>query len=333
MRSQVQNRVDDGSGAMPALTRRVGIDCRPPKKWRWLSVGLTILRVGRRHPTVACGFAASRDFRGGSHSIMAAYTEHVPRDWPFVNTFVKFEVLDSTSDRAAELVRGGSAELPLAVWAQRQTRGRGRGSNQWWSDAGSLTFTLAINPAKHKLTVENEPKLALAMAVAVIDALGELALGCSSIGIRWPNDLEVNGRKIGGILPERIETSGGHRILIGVGVNVLTSLANAPDEIRRMATSLAELNAKSIDEESLPRLLSAILKHFESVLIRLVNGDTSLPAYWNDLDRLRDQWIRVELGTRIVAGLGRGIDAEGALCVDDGRQQHRLIGGQVLRTR
>jgi BirA family transcriptional regulator, biotin operon repressor / biotin---[acetyl-CoA-carboxylase] ligase len=265
---------------------------------------------------------------------VGAFSEDELHHWPFVRTLMKYDVLDSTSDRAAELVREGSAELPLAVWARSQTRGRGRGNNRWWSDSGSLTFTLAIDPAAHGLAVESEPKLALATAVAVIEALGELELGRSSLGIRWPNDVEVDGRKLGGILPERLETSKGHRILIGVGVNVLTSLANAPDDVRPMATSLlAALHAKTIDAESLPRLLSAILRHFESVLGRLVKGDPALAAYWNRLDLLRDQWIRVDLGTRIVAGLGRGIDAEGALCLDDGRQQLHLVGGQVLRAR
>jgi len=262
---------------------------------------------------------------------VGTFSEDERHPWPFVRTLVKYEVLDSTSDRAAELVREGSAELPLAVWARSQTRGRGRGTNRWWSDAGSLTFTLAIDPAAHGLTVESQPKLALATAVAVIEALGELELGRSSIGIRWPNDLEVDGRKLGGILPERLETSQGHRILIGVGVNVLTSLANAPDDVRSMATSLAALHAGHVCEESLRRLFSAILRHFESVLDRLAKGDPSLAVRWNDLDLLRDQWIKVDLGTRIVAGLGQGIDAEGALCLDDGRQQLRVVGGQVLR--
>ena len=195
-----------------------------------------------------------------------------------------------------------------------------------------MTFTLAIDPVAHGLTLEKEPKLALATAVAVIEALGQLGFGRTSLGIRWPNDIEVDGRKLGGILPEPLETSQGHRILIGVGVNVLTSLANAPDEVRPMATSLADVYAKPINEESLPRLLSSILSHFESVLIRLINGDPTLVAYWNRLDLLRDQWVRVDLGTRIVAGLGRGVDSDGALCLDDGRQQIRLVGGQVLRT-
>jgi BirA family biotin operon repressor/biotin-[acetyl-CoA-carboxylase] ligase len=242
-----------------------------------------------------------------------------------------YEEVDSTSDRAADLIRSGNVELPLAVWARSQTRGRGRGNHPWWSDSGSLTFTLAIDPEAHGLAVNSEPKLALATAVAVIEALGELEVGCPRIGIRWPNDLEADGLKLGGILPERIETETKHRILIGVGLNLLTKLANAPEQVRTMATSLAEIHGRPLDGEILPRLLSAILRHFESVLARLVENDPSLPAEWNRLDLLRDQWVTVDLSARIVSGWGRGIDDQGALCLDDGRQQSHLLGGQVLR--
>ena len=151
--------------------------------------------------------------------------------WPLVRDLLEYGVLDSTNDRAALDVREGNVRLPLAV-GRNQIRGRGRGTNPWWSDSGSLTFTLAIDPRAHDLTVESEPKLALSTAVAVIDAVSELDLGSPALGIRWPNDLEVGGRKLGGILPERIETGRGLRLLIGVGINVLTSLADAPDEFR-----------------------------------------------------------------------------------------------------
>ena len=228
--------------------------------------------------------------------------------WPFVRTMVAYKVVDSTSDRAADLIHGGLDALPLVVWAETQTRGRGRGSHHWWSDAGSLTFTLAIDPAAHGLAVEHEPKLALATAVAVIEALRELELGRPSIGIRWPNDLEVDGLKLGGILPERLETAHGHRILIGIGLNVQTNLADAPAEVRTMATSLAALHAGRLDEQVSPRLLPAILGHFESVLGRLVEGDPELAVRWNLLDLLRDRWVGVDLGTHVVAGWGRGID-------------------------
>ncbi len=251
--------------------------------------------------------------------------------WPFVRTLLIYDEVDSTSDRAAAWMREGTVELPMAIWGKRQTRGRGRGSHSWWSDDGSLTFTLAIDPSAHGLTIAGEPKLALAMAVAGIDALDELGLGSRSLGIRWPNDLEVDGRKLGGILPERIETADGHRILIGVGLNVLTRFDEAPAEIRAMATSLAAIHAGPLDEQALPRVFSAILRQFESVLERLVKGDPKLAMQWNQLDLLRDARVSVDLGTRIVAGRGCGIDPDGALCLDDGRETFRLFGGKVLR--
>jgi BirA family transcriptional regulator, biotin operon repressor / biotin---[acetyl-CoA-carboxylase] ligase len=251
--------------------------------------------------------------------------------WLFVRTLQTYEEVDSTNDRAARSIREGEVELPMVVWARRQTQGRGRGSHSWWSDTGSLTFTLAIDPTAHGLTVESEPKLALATAVAVIDALDELGLGTGSLGIRWPNDLEVDGRKVGGILPERIEAVEGHRTLIGIGLNVLTDFSNAPDDVRLMATSLTNLHRDRTDERLLPRVLAAILGQFPSVLERLVNRDPDLAGRWSRLDLLRDHWVRVDLGTRILAGRGCGIDRDGALCLEDGAERHRVFGGQVLR--
>jgi BirA family transcriptional regulator, biotin operon repressor / biotin---[acetyl-CoA-carboxylase] ligase len=253
-------------------------------------------------------------------------------NWPFVRTLLRFEEIDSTSDCAARWIRDENVELPMAVWAKHQTRGRGRGSHSWWSDTGSLTVTLAIDPKAHGLAVESEPRLALATAVAVIDALDELGFGSPSVGIRWPNDLEAGGRKLGGILPERVETENGHRNLIGVGLNVLTQLDRSPTDIRAMATSLAAISNRALDVTILPPVLSAILRHFERVLTRLVNDDPLLSSRWNQLDLLRDRWVSVDLGARIVAGRGCGINPAGALCLDDGREELRLFGGQVLRS-
>jgi BirA family transcriptional regulator, biotin operon repressor / biotin---[acetyl-CoA-carboxylase] ligase len=251
--------------------------------------------------------------------------------WPFVNTTVVYDIVDSTSDRAAELVREGCCALPLAVWARTQTQGRGRGTHEWWSDAGSLTLTLAIDPLAHGLTVENEPKLALATAVAVIEALNELELGSPSLGIRWPNDLEAEGRKLGGILPESLETPHGRRILIGIGLNVRSNLAAAPTAVRAMATSLVALHAKSLDESISERLIPAFLGRFDLALQRLALRTPELACQWARLDLLRDKWVRVDLGTHQVAGWGQGIDNEGALCLDDGQQTQRIFGGQVIR--
>lgn len=262
---------------------------------------------------------------------MAAVVRQHGEYWPFVRTMIVLDEVDSTSDRAAQLVRQGSGPLPLCVWARRQTRGRGRGDHSWWSDTGSLTFTLAIDPVGEGMTGESEPKLALATAVAVIEALVELGFDAPAMGIRWPNDIEIDGRKLAGILPERLETPHGHRILIGVGVNVATDPAAMPADVRRMATSVSALPHARVGPETLPRLLAAILDQFGSVLGRMLARDPALVKRWNDLDLLSEEWVSVDLGSRVLAGRACGIDQDGALCLDDGASRHRLFGGQVLR--
>ena len=83
--------------------------------------------------------------------------------------------------------------------------------------------------------------------------------GHPSLGIRWPNDMQVGRSKLGGILPERVETERGRRLLIGVGLNVTTDLDAMPAEVRGMATSLAGIGEPAIVAVPLSQLLSAIL--------------------------------------------------------------------------
>jgi BirA family transcriptional regulator, biotin operon repressor / biotin---[acetyl-CoA-carboxylase] ligase len=252
--------------------------------------------------------------------------------WPFAQTMIERDVVESTSDLAAELVASPRTQLPLVVWAHRQTRGRGRGSHNWWSDTGSLTFTLAIDPAAHGLPPLDEPLLALSTAVAMVDGIRELGFGGLPLGIRWPNDIECGGKKLGGILPEVVQVAGGRRLLIGAGLNLQTNLTDAPVEIRAMATSLADLAPLAIAGARPRRLLSAILERFGVVLRMLVARDTELAGRWNELDVLRGRTVRVDVGTHVVEGRGGGIDSDGALRVDQGGTTIRLYGGTVLRS-
>ena len=136
---------------------------------------------------------------------------------PFARTVLHYPSVDSTNTLARSLVLQSSVDLPLLVWADMQTLGRGRGANQWWSDEGSLTFTVGIDPATHGLRIDQEPRLALVAALAMIQAINDLELKVPEIGIRWPNDVEAKGRKLCGILPERVEAERTCRLLIGVG--------------------------------------------------------------------------------------------------------------------
>jgi BirA family biotin operon repressor/biotin-[acetyl-CoA-carboxylase] ligase len=248
----------------------------------------------------------------------------------FIKTWLHKEVVESTNDLARQVVMSGLGDCPVLVSAERQTRGRGRGDHHWWSDQGSLTFTIGIDPAAHGLRTEHEPRVALATAVAVIDALARW-IPRDSIALRWPNDIEVNRLKIAGILPERVETPTGVRLLIGIGINVGTHLDNAPREVRLMATSLAEHVATQPTAVDRDRLLAKLLGQFEISVKRLGEDDLGLAARWDQLDALRDRPVRLDVGPRIVEGIGRGIDPSGALRLAGHQGLTLHHGGQVLR--
>src|SRR4051812_22768577 len=130
-----------------------------------------------------------------------------------------FSRLRSSNDHAAELRRRGKLFAPAIVLTSSQLAGRGRGSNLWWSDAGSLTVTFVF-PVEEHLSPHQVPLLA---GLAVRDAAAELC-GDESVALKWPNDVVHGGGKLAGLLCERVSKVD----LIGVGLNVNTNIQRAP---------------------------------------------------------------------------------------------------------
>jgi BirA family biotin operon repressor/biotin-[acetyl-CoA-carboxylase] ligase len=228
------------------------------------------------------------------------------------------------------MVEAGAA-VPFVVRADRQTSGRGRGSNAWWSDEGSLLFTVAIDPAALGLSTRHEPRLALVAALAVINTLDGLHDPNVGADIRWPNDVEVGGRKIAGILPERIETPGGARILLGVGINGSTRFDEAPEDVQSLAVSLTDLEGSWIYTPGFTDLVEPFLRELAVLLPHLAADDPKLVEWVDRFDALAGRTIRVQQGGRIIEGIGRGIDADGALILKTDHGLETIVGGQVLR--
>ena len=243
----------------------------------------------------------------------------------------RFEVAStgSTSDLARTWLREGRP-TPFTVRALRQTAGRGRGINSWYSDSGSLTFTTAFDPACFHLDLVREVRVALAAATALVNVLDPILSPRSAL-IRWPNDVEVEGRKLAGLLPERVETSDGPLILLGVGVNVATDFRAAPAEVRRLATSVAAEAGGNNPSMSPEDLYGPILDAIGRNLKQLGEDDPDLIARWKRLDALRGRTIRVIQGDRVLEGVGEGITDEGGLRIGVGRESIVIHGGIVAR--
>lgn len=128
--------------------------------------------------------------------------------------------LDSTNDRALELVRTNAVKLPALVVALKQTAGRGQRDRKWWSSTGSLTFSWIAPPIVANDQGSTKTQLIpIATALAVAESIENLT-GFSSVEIKWPNDLTMSGRKLGGILVETVSKHPTSAIVVGIGINV-----------------------------------------------------------------------------------------------------------------
>lgn len=166
---------------------------------------------------------------------------------------------DSTSDRAAALVRAGRP-LPLLVVADRQTAGRGRRGRRWASDSPSgLWFTVA-----HAFPGPRGPSgawtLPLRIGLAAARAVESAAPGIR-VQVKWPNDLLVGGRKLGGVLCERA----GGAALVGVGLNLNHPADELPTGPGLRATSIAAETGRSVRRG---RVLEAVWAAMEVVWSR-----------------------------------------------------------------
>jgi BirA family transcriptional regulator, biotin operon repressor / biotin---[acetyl-CoA-carboxylase] ligase len=232
--------------------------------------------------------------------------------------------LCSTSDRALELAAGGDVLFPLLVLADRQTAGRGRGTNRWFSNTGALTFSLALAAPPNQLPPDRWPQVALATGVAVCEALTELA-PTADLRLKWPNDVYCAGRKIGGILSESVPGCK-DRLVIGIGLNINNSIQNR--DLAQIAISLIEHDGITRD---LTATLVTILDHFDRLWTALQSEDfASLAESYRRRCLLTGKTVTIQQMTgAALIGLCRGIDDRGRLLIQTADQKVPVISGTI----
>ncbi len=242
----------------------------------------------------------------------------------FVAEVVYHETVDSTNNVALQRCRGGEFRSPSLVLASRQTSGRGRGNNVWWSSGGSLTFSLVIDAGEFGLPQELWPKASLTTGLSICLAIESL-LGDGNVALKWPNDVHLQGRKVCGVLIEPGPRPSG-KLVIGIGVNVNNSLADAPSDVKSRATSLVDVTGRQYDRTD---VLIGVLQQLERQLTRLADHDPELPADWQKRCALRGRTVEVDMGKRRTTGTCQGIDPDGALLLSTNDGPVRIFGGTV----
>jgi len=229
-------------------------------------------------------------------------------------------VTGSTNDDALAAARSGAPHGSVFV-ADEQTAGRGRRGNSWLAAPGeSLLFSVIVRP---ELELAQASALTLSIGLALRDATLPLVAPSDSVQIKWPNDLYVNGKKLAGILLEsQLQGERLQAVVIGVGLNVATR--DFPQEIAARATSLSLLGEKSVEREPLLQsLLDAIAARLDEYQR---SGIAGILEELNASDALFGKPVRVDA----VTGVGRGLDAQGRLLLEDeAGTVHAIIAGTV----
>ena len=233
---------------------------------------------------------------------------------------------ESTNSLALERARNGAPAWTV-VAADSQTGGRGRLKRPWVSPPGvGLYFSVVIQP---RLEVWELPLITLAAAVAVCRGV-EGVCGVAP-AIKWPNDLLLDGRKLGGILTESESLTGADplAVIIGIGINVTTRAAQFPSELREQATSLAIATGNRYSRHD---LLDAVVKALQTVMDALEGGKKKeVLDQWRSRDGLIGNTLTwVAVSGQQITGKALGIDDHGRYHIrDQAGVSHEVLSGDL----
>lgn len=187
--------------------------------------------------------------------------------------------------------------------ARRQVAGRGRMGRRWFG-RGGLMMSWSVEPP-------SPPVAGLAVWTGVVAAQALTRLTGSQVRLKWPNDLRLDGRKLGGILLDLVLQGPRPRLVAGLGLNVGSLPPDLPDDARARAAALPTAPARW---STLADLAGAVLRRWDAEVGAFLAGGW---AVWSDafdaIDELAGRRVRLDGAGEAVAGIACGIDANGAL--------------------
>jgi len=242
----------------------------------------------------------------------------------FAKDIYHHDKIDSTNTAAYSLAEDGAKEGTLVV-AESQTKGRGRLLRSWSSPKGKGIYASVI--LRPRITPFQAPGITLTAAVSIAQAIREYTEAPALI--KWPNDILLNGRKIGGVLTEMAaEQDYTSFIILGFGINVNTKISQLP----KGAGSISEA-LKS--EVSRIELFKTLLVRLEQCYIEFTKkGFSANTKQWCDLSATLGKRIRATCMHKTIEGEAIGLDPAGALLVrPDNGSVEKIFAGDIALLR
>jgi BirA family biotin operon repressor/biotin-[acetyl-CoA-carboxylase] ligase len=225
--------------------------------------------------------------------------------------------LPSTMDAARQAAQSGVAEGTVVI-AGEQTAARGRLKRNWISPPGNIAVSIILYPDMASL-----PCLIMIASLSAVHAI-ETVAGVKA-GIKWPNDVLIDGKKVCGILIEN-ELKGDKVVfsIIGIGINTGLNVADHP-EISNIAANLGDKSGDTLRIE----IIKLLLGEFERLYLKLPGGKSIYEAWRSRLVTLGNR-VKATSGTEVIEGIADSADESGALIIrrPDGSLT-RLVAGDV----
>lgn len=232
-------------------------------------------------------------------------------------------VVTSSNDIVRQQAQQRELVAGYAVIAEAQTAGRGRRGKPWFSPFGSNLYISLYWPLADGLNGAMGLSLVVGLAVAeVIESLG-----VNDVAVKWPNDVYVAGKKLSGVLVELDSRADGLTdCVIGVGINL--SMPHKGTE--RIDQQWTDLQTQLVDAWSRNVVAGKIYRNIRE---RLVEFDTQglrhTREQWPNYDIFYNKPVKLLMGQRIVTGVCRGIDENGAILIDNQDNVVRYFGGEI----
>ena len=233
-----------------------------------------------------------------------------------------FAEIDSTNSYLMRLAAPPAGRMHVAA-TMNQTAGRGRRGRRWTSPPGSgvclsIAYTYAATP-------HDMPAMTLAIGIAAVAALEEL--GFDGLMLKWPNDLVVNGGKLGGILTEAQQQSMGQvTVVAGIGVNVDLPERIEIDEGSHWATHIGDLKSLGADMPPGDTIAAALVSGIAAAFVEFgERGFQSFVSRWPRYDWLRGRRIAIDEAGVGVKGIAAGVAEDGSLLVETESMGKRMI--------
>jgi BirA family biotin operon repressor/biotin-[acetyl-CoA-carboxylase] ligase len=233
-------------------------------------------------------------------------------------TIVQHGCVETTMTEARTLAADPATALPAVVVADRQLHGQGQRGAGWWQAAGSLAVSLVLERPVAADANGPRPIWSLACGVALAESLATFLPG-HAVTLRWPNDVEVAGRKLAGILVEGT-TSG--RAIFGIGVNTAGHVADAPAPLRHRLTTIPDLVGTPLDRGV---LLADVLPRLRDLLA----APAAVAGRYRPRCSLTGTEVVLHAAGGEHVGICLGIDCDGALMIETSAGPTRFLSGSL----